>query len=955
MNRRRLTLAWLLLIVSFVAVPTQAQNKITSPKEQFGFNIGDDYQLANYTQLGDYWKKLAQQSDRMKLVEIGKTAEGRTMLMAIITSPENHKKLDRYKEISRRLATAEGLTDEQARALAAEGKAVIWIDGGLHATEVLGAQQLLETVYQLVSMNDPETVRILKDVIVLATLVNPDGMELVSNWYMREQDPLKRSTNGLPRLYQKYVGHDNNRDFYMSNQPETEAINRVFFHEWFPQIVYNHHQTGPAGTVLFAPPFRDPFNYYLDPLIPLGIDLVGAAMHNRFVAENKPGATMRSGSSYSTWWNGGLRTVTYFHNMIGLLTESIGNPTPMDIPFLLQRQLAKGDFPYPVAPQKWHFRQSIDYSITANRAVLDLASKHREDFLFNIYRMGKNSIERGNQDHWTITPKRIAEVQAAINKDMPQASTAGPEGQGRRAAAAAGDAGPGGDTPGFGGQNRGLPMKYFEMLHAFDKRDPRGFIIPSDQPDFLTATKFINVLIKTGITIHRANSQFTVAGKTYPAGSFVVKSAQAFRPHILDMFEPQDHPDDIPYPGGPPTPPYDNAGYTVAFQMGVVFDRVLDGFDGPFEKVTGLVKPAAGKVTGETNATGFLLSHQTNDSIIAVNRLLSSGEEVYWLKQAFESNGKSYPGGTIYVAAKSSTTGKIQKLAEEIGLNFVGVTAKPTGDAYKLRPVRVGLWDRYGGSMPSGWVRWLLEQYELPFTVVFPQTLDAGDLNSKFDVLIFVDGGIPARDARGGAGGGGGGGFGQPDPQSIPAEYREHLGNVTIARTVPKLREFLDAGGAVLTIGSSTGLGYTIGLPITNALVERTQDGTERVLQREKYYIPGSVLQVRVDNSDPLAYGMNEKLDVFFDNSPVFRLRPEAAMKGVRPVAWFDNDHPLRSGWAWGQKYLQDGVAVAEAKVGKGKLFMFGPEITFRAQPHGTFKFLFNGIYYGGAESVKLH
>jgi len=163
------------------------------------------------------------------------------------------------------------------------------------------------------------------------------------------------------------------------------------------------------------------------------------------------------------------------------------------------------------------------------------------------------------------------------------------------------------------------------------------------------------------------------------------------------------------------------------------------------------------------------------------------------------------------------------------------------------------------------------------------------------------------------------------------------------------------AGGAVLTIGSSTGLGYTIGLPIANALVERTQDGAERVLQREKYYIPGSVMQVRVDNSDPLAYGMNEKLDVFFDNSPVFRLRPEATMKGVRPVAWFDNDHPLRSGWAWGQKYLQDGVAVAEARVGKGKLFMFGPEITFRAQPHGTFKFLFNGIYYGGAESVKLH
>jgi len=423
MNRRLhlVRVAAFLLITSTTAV---AQNKITSPKEQLGFNFGDDYQLANYSQLVDYWKKLAGQSDRMKLVEIGKSAEGRTMVMAIITAPENQRKLEHYRDIARRLATAEGLTDEQAHALAAEGNAVVWIDGGLHATEVLGAQQLMELVYQMVSMNDPETLRILKDVILLATPVNPDGLDLVANWYMREQDPMKRSLAGLPRLYQKYIGHDNNRDFYMVNQPETEAINRVFFHDWFPQIVYNHHQTGPVGTVLFARPFRDPFNYYLDPLVPIGIDLVGAAMHSRFIAENKPGATMRSGSSYSTWWNGGLRTVCYFHNMIGLLTESIGNPTPIEIPFLPQRQLAKGDLPFPIAPQKWHFRQSIDYSITANRAVLDLASKHREDFLFNIYRMGKNSIERGSEDYWTITPKRIAEVQAAIAKDSPQAAQA---------------------------------------------------------------------------------------------------------------------------------------------------------------------------------------------------------------------------------------------------------------------------------------------------------------------------------------------------------------------------------------------------------------------------------------------------------------------------------------------------------------------------------------------------
>ncbi len=741
MSRRQIHLLLYPLVVLLLAVSVPAQNRtITSPKEQFGFNLGDDYQLANYVQLTDYWKKLAQQSDRMKLVEIGKTAEGRPMLMAIITSPENHKKLDRYKEISRRLALAEGLTDQQARALAAEGKAVVWIDGGLHAKEVLGAQQLMELVYQMVSMNDAETTRFLKDVILLAVCVNPDGLDLVSNWYMREPDPAKRSTAGVPRLYQKYVGHDNNRDFYMTTQPETEAINRIFYHEWFPQIVYNHHQTGPAGTVLFAPPFRDPFNYYHDPLVPLGIDLVGAAMHNRFAAEGKPGATTRSGAPYSTWWNGGLRTTTGFHNMIGLLTETIGNPTPMEIPFLPAKLLPKADQAYPIAPQKWHFRQSVDYSITANRAVLDVASKHREDFLFNIYRMGKNSIERGSRDNWTIRPKVLAEVQAAIAKDAPAQG----DGAARRAADTPGDTGDSGGPA----SRRGVNIKYYEMLRNPKDRDPRGFVIPSDQPDFLTATKFVNALIKNGITVQRATTSFQVAGRTYPAGSYVVKTDQAFRPHVLDMFEPQDHPDDVPYPGGPPTPPYDSAGWTLAYQMGVVFDRFLEGFDGPFEKISGMARVPGGTVSNSSGASGFLLSHQVNDSFIAINRLLAGAEDVYWLKQPFNANGKTHGPGTIYISSKASTLPKLEKLAEEIGLNFEGISAKPVGEALKLKPLRIGLWDRYGGSMPSGWTRFLLEQFEFPFTVVYPGTLDAGDLASKFDVLIFVTGAVPARDPR---------------------------------------------------------------------------------------------------------------------------------------------------------------------------------------------------------------
>src|SRR3954462_7172795 len=533
-------IALVALTVAALSAAPQAQNrpaapKITSPKEQFGHDVGDDYFLVNYTQYVEYLKKIDAQSDRMTVVEIGKTEEGRPELTAIITSPENQRKLPMIKAANRRLALAENLTDEQARVLARDAKTVVWIDGGLHATEVLGAQQLIETIYRLNTKSDPETLRLLNDDVILCTLINPDGMELVSNWYMREPEEKKRSTNGIPRLYQKYIGHDDNRDFYMMNMSESVNANRVMYRDWYPAIMYNHHQTGPAGAVLFAPPFRDPFNYNFDPLIVLGIDMVASAIHTRLAVENKPGAVMRSASNYSTWFNGGIRTTSYFHNQIGILTESIGNPTPVEIPFVLDMQLPRADVPYPIQPRTFYFKEAIEYSVSTNLAILDIASKRHEDFLYNMYKMAKNAIDKGSRDTWTIHPKRIEAARQAIEAAQAGASR-GAENIGPR----------GGRGGGFG--RGGAPVAiYNNVLHDPAMRDPRGFILPADQPDFLTATKFVNTLIKAGVFVHRATAPFTVAGKQYPVGSYVVKAAQPFRAHLLDMFEPQDHPDDIPY------------------------------------------------------------------------------------------------------------------------------------------------------------------------------------------------------------------------------------------------------------------------------------------------------------------------------------------------------------------------------------------------------------------------
>jgi hypothetical protein len=779
----------------------------------------------------------------------------------------------------------------------------------------------------MVSMEDPETLRLLDDVIMLFVHANPDGHELVADWYMREPDPLKRTTGGIPRLYHKYVGHDNNRDSYLVSQPETENMARILYIDWMPQVMYNHHQIGPAGAIMWAPPFRYPANYNIDPLVLAGIEQVGMAMQARFVFEDKPGVTMREGGPFSTWWNGGLRTTAYFHNIIGLLTETQGNPTPIEVPFVPSRILRDGDTFLPITPQPWRFRQSIDYSVTANRAVLDFASRYRQQLLLNIWKAGQNQIERGSTDSWTLSPKRMEALGETLERDGAQERFLGPQ---------------------TGALARyfslGAPVEYFESeLRLPEHRDPRGFILPSDQPDFPTATKFVNTLIKNGVRVHRATRDFGVAGVRYPADSWIVKSDQAYRPHVLDMFEPQDHPNDVQYEGGPPVAPYDNAGYTLSYQMGVEFDRVLDGFDGPFEVVQGFARPPAGRIADADGAAGFLLSHSVNDVAIITNRLLEGGHAVHWLTEPTSVRGREFAPGTVYIPAADGVEVELANWLSDLGITAQGVDSEPAVDMLALNSVRIGLWDEYGGSMPSGWTRWIFEQFEFPYEVVYPKALSEVALRDRFDVLVFVTDAIPASDE-------GGGGwfeiFGQtPDEKSIPEEYQGWLGKVTVAETVPRLVDFLEDGGTIVAIGSSTAMASHAGLPLTNHLV----DGNGVPLGEEAYYVPGSVLRARVDNTQPLAFGVPDEVDVFFNNSPVMRLAPAAVAAGVTPVAWFESDAPLRSGWAWGQHRLKGGLAVAKARVGEGNLFLFGPEIAMRGQPHGTFKFLFNGIYLATA------
>ena len=291
-----------------------------TPISVIGFEPCDDYALATYEQIAEYLRALDASSERIQLVDIGSTAEGRTQLMAVISSAANMRRLDHFKAISRRLALSSDLDETQARDLATEGRSVVWIDFGQHSTEVAHAQTAPLVAYHTVT-DDSAEMRAIRDnvIFLLVPNMNPDGTTLVANWY-REHVGTPFEHTSPPQLYQKYAGHDNNRDWFMFNLTESRNVATQLYQEWFPQMVYNHHQSAPFPARIFIPPFADPMNPNIPPQVMRGIDVVGDAMTRRLDREGKTGAISRIG--YDTWWNGGMRSAVYYHNMVGILTET---------------------------------------------------------------------------------------------------------------------------------------------------------------------------------------------------------------------------------------------------------------------------------------------------------------------------------------------------------------------------------------------------------------------------------------------------------------------------------------------------------------------------------------------------------------------------------------------------------------------------------------------------------
>jgi hypothetical protein len=890
------------------AIRQTAGTVVPAPREVLGFEPGDDYHLADFGQLREYFRRLADASPRVRLSVAGRSTEGNEMIVAIISSEENLARLDRYRGIARRLALARNLSDADARALAREGKAIVWIDNGLHASEVATAQHAFVLAHRVATDESPE-MRAIRDNVILVLLpcINPDGMNMVVDWYRRTLHT-PHQDSPMPWLYQKYTGHDNNRDSYMQTQAETQVVSRLLFHEWLPQIMYNQHQ-GTWPPRIFVPPFPDPVNPNIDPQIVRGVDLVGGAMLDRFAREGKDGVISRY--QFSFWYNGSVRTTTYFHNMIGILTETgHDSATPYtyrasDFPATLSNGVSTSQ-PSVTYPNPWtggtlHLRDAMDYMLTGSLGVLEVASKYRERFLYGIYQVGARQIQKG-----------LAEA-------------------------------------------------------------PFAYVIPPDQHDRPAADLFVATLMKGAIDVHQATRELEAGGKRYPAGTRVVLLAQPFRPFAKDLIGPQVYPDLRAYPGGPPIPPYDTAGWTLSYQMGVRVDTIAEAFDtdplrllepgerddgqswepAPPEPETGrLASRSSGELStsdgavprppqargvrrpgtfdgGAGRSRMAAIEADANASSAAINRLLAQGASVSRTREPFTIRpGVELPPGTWLVEDGRG----VADMVRAAGLRGWAVTHTPAVARTDIRLARTGLYKSWVANIDEGWTRWIFEQYGFPYMSLTDADVRAGNLRARFDVIVLPDQ-SPRRIVQGH----------RPDDRPstpgpwnpVPPQYQGGIGDAGLAA----LKAFVEAGGTLVTLDEASDLA----IERFGGIFDRITDVTDG-LSRTDFYCPGSVLRVIVDTSHPLASGMEGETAAYFHASRAFEAS-DPAVKSV--VRYAPADRLLMSGWLLGAPVIAQKHALLEVPYGRGRVVLFGFRPQFRAQSHATFKLLFNALYVG--------
>jgi hypothetical protein len=886
-----------LLYTALLAGPTAfAANGIPTPESVLGFRPGADYKLATYDQSLDYFRKLDAATKHVKLVEAGTTSQGRPMYFALVSSADNLGKIDRYREIARRLAHPHGLTDAEAHRLAHDGKAFVHIDGGLHSTEVAGWSHTPQLLYDIVNRaNDPEIKAILDNVVLMLwPTINPDGQQMVAEWYMKNVGtPYELS--GLPKLYQEYVGHDNNRDAYMLNMVESRVLEHTW-RQWEPQIIYVHHQAGPFPTRIWLPPFSEPVGIDAPYIISREVNMIGMAIARGLEEHGQVGAT-HMGTAFDAWYPGYVDYAPNFKNIAAFWTETAlfqyATPheyTLNDFPQNMRDLRPQSLYSSPWPPGLWRLRDAVEYMETASLSVLEFAAKYKDSILYDRYQAGRDQIALGRKKapYAYVVPRQQRDPVAAVELL-------------RRIA--------------FGG----VRVSELTADTAIDgEAFPAGtWVIPTDQEFAAMAREVLDIQRYPDLRQYPGGPPerpYDAAGWSLPL-QMGVRVLAATTPLADDVRAKLKTIGPLPEPRIR-TSPYEPALKTDA----AAFDSVPGaGFNS--DPAASAILPPEGRIIGSGDV--LVLDPAQNNVFKAVNLALRQGATV----QA--SGGPS--GAPIRYTVRGLPAAAQDDLVKSLALRAERVVSAP-GRA--IRAPRIGLYQPWTGSMDEGWTRWVLEQYGFPLIFVHPEDFRT-PLGSKIDVLIVADDARVPLASGVGAAAAGAGGRGR-GAGSGRAEIRPEYAYQLSAADLQAFEQFVRAGGTLVCLGNaSTFAIQQFRLPVRNVVAG---------LRPEEFFLRGSIVEVTTDPSHPVMAGMPEKAAVFVDGSPVFE--PQEGFKGTVIARYQESGSPLLSGYLIGEKYLQGKAAALEVPLDAGHIVLIGFRPEWRGQPFGTFKVLFNATLF---------
>lgn len=855
-------LFYFIILLTIILSSNSNTQPLKSPEEFLGYKVGSDYKVADYETIQKYFKHLAENSKMVVYEEIGKTVQKRDMFMAIVSTEDNIKNLEKYRDIVKKLSDPRKILDEEAKQLAKDGKTVVLVTCNIHSTELGSAQMSMELVHNLITSKAPAKItEALNDVIfIIMPSINPDGLTMVVDWFNKYLNT-EYEGSSLPYLYHVYSGHDNNRDWFMFNLPETKSVINVAYNKWFPQIWLDEHQMGSSGARLFVVPYKDPINPNVNPLIWRWQKVIGGL--TALDLEKQGFSGIIDQALFEGWWEGPASDCGLWHNQIALLSEmascNIASPVYIDPSEVKATEEIttydiRTNYPSPWRGGWWRLRNIVDYELALTYSLIETSSRFKEDLLYNYYLMGKDAIEKGKIGN------------------------------------------------------------------------PYAYIIPRNQNDPVTTSRMIEILQEGAVEVNWMENEFKIDNVTYPAQSYVIFLAQPNGRYVKDLFEEQFYPDLRKSKKEIPIEPYDVAGWTLPYLMGVNHFTI----EKPVE-INAVFLHDANFSKGNVESTDskyLIAAAGPNVNSTLINKLQKENIKVFWSSEKILSNNKTYNAGSVIIPNDSKSHKLLNTLADELHLKIDKVNDVDETKIKELKKVKIGLYQSFTANMDEGWTRLLLDNYNFDFSVLHNNDFKDKKLKGKCDVII-----IPEMNGdliKTGYYGGDFARFNRPKPP----EYDSGIGKIG----VENLKAFVEKdGGYLITIGEACNFAIEdLGLRVTNVL---------KNVKSEEFFCPGSLLKINVDNTNPIGYGMEEEIIGYQNSNIAFSTSIPFGQFDRSVIARYPTKDLLKSGFLLGEDYLYKRAAIVDVKQKKGHVILLGFKVQNRHQTFGTFKLLFNAIH----------